>query len=278
MIDTPDGDFLELDWIKNNSRRLVILQHGLEGSSDRPYMIGMANAFVKAGYDVCAWNFRGCGSKMNRTPIFYHSGATYDLDLVVSKALPLYQDITLLGFSLGGNLTLKYLGESERDTRIKRAIVISAPLDLSSSSDKLGTTACLLYEKRFLKNLLAKVKAKNLAMPGRLNMRHLHKVKSLRDFDEYFTAPIHGFADAEDYYKKNSSRFFLNTIKIPTLIINAKNDPMLSPLSLDPTIASGNPLLSFLLPSHGGHVGFSRFSAKNGYWTEEMAVDFAQRA
>lgn len=277
VIDTPDGDFLELDWVKNNSERLVILQHGLEGSSDRPYMQGMAKAFSCAGYDVCAWNFRGCGSKMNRQPIFYHSGATYDLDLVVSRALPLYNNITLLGFSLGGNLTLKYMGEKERDARVKRAIAISAPIDLASSSAKLSTRTCVLYEKRFLRNLLAKVVAKDKAMPGQIDMSHFEKVKTLRDFDEYFTAPIHGFESADDYYAQNSSRFFLGGIKKPTLIINAKNDPMLSPLCLDPSLASKNPNIHFSLPKHGGHVGFSQFDAKNGYWSEKMAVDFAQR-
>lgn len=277
IIDTPDGDFLELDWVKNDSKRLVILQHGLEGSSNRPYMLGMAKVFFKAGYDICAWNFRGCGSIMNRKAIFYHSGATYDLDLVVSKGLSFYQDITLIGFSLGGNLTLKYMGESERDPRVKRVIAISTPLDLGSCAEKLNTRACRLYEKRFLKKLLTKVIAKNKAMPEQIDLSNLHKVKSLRDFDEYFTAPIHGFEGADDYYTQNSSRFFLDGIKRPTLIINAENDPLLSSLSLDQSLTSNNSNIEFVLSKRGGHVGFSDFPTKNGYWSEKMAIDFAQR-
>ncbi len=276
-IDTPDGDFLEVDWAKQKSKRLVILQHGLEGSSDRPYILGMAKVFFNAGFDVCAWNFRGCGGSMNRLPIFYHSGATYDLDLIVSHALGMYEDITLLGFSLGGNLTLKYMGEKDRDPKVKRAIAISVPLDLSSSSDNLGTSKCFLYEKRFLKNLLKKVQTKDSQMPSKINMKHFGQVKSLRDFDEYFTAPIHGFEGANDYYTKNSSRFFLEGINKPTLIINAQNDPMLSPVCFDPKVAANNPNIEFLLPKHGGHVGFAQFDKNGFYWSEKMALDFAQR-
>jgi uncharacterized protein len=277
ILQTPDDDFLELDWMLGGNKRIIVLQHGLEGSSERAYIVGMAKIFFNAGYDVCAWNFRGCGSKMNKSAIFYHSGATYDLDLVVNETLKTHDDITLIGFSLGGNLTLKYLGELPRDMRIKRTIVISVPLDLASTSDNLNTRKCYLYEQRFLRNLLQKVSEKSAAMPGKIDISNIHKVKSVRDFDEYFTAPIHGFNGSSDYYEKNSSSKFIHTISVPTLIVNAQNDPMLTEKCFDGTIIHTNKNIEFLTPRHGGHVGFAQFDENETYWSEKIALDFAQR-
>ncbi|WP_258104478.1 YheT family hydrolase [Marinoscillum sp. MHG1-6] len=272
-ISTPDDDFLDLDWYKNGNDRLMILQHGLEGSSDRSYVLGMAKIFFQNGYDVCAWNFRGCSSEMNSKPILYHSGATYDLDTVVSEGLKSYEDITLVGFSLGGNLTLKYLGERDLDPRIKRAAVISVPVDLGSSSDVISAPQNFIYEQRFLTNLKQKVRRKERKIPGSMPMGDLKKVKTLRDFDEYFTAPIHGFKGATDYYNQNSSIHFLKDIKIPTLILNAKNDPLVSEKSSDESLASLNQNITLLTPDQGGHVGFSQ-GLSGPYWSEEIAVKF----
>lgn len=275
-LSTPDGDFLEVDWATQGSKKILILQHGLEGSSNKSYILGMSKIFYSAGYDICAWNYRGCGAVLNKQPIFYHSGATYDLDLVISHVPSQYEDITLLGFSLGGNLTLKYMGENDVDPRVKRSIAISVPLDLSSSADNLATAKCYLYEKRFLRNLIKKVKLKDLQLPYAINMQNIQRVKSLRDFDEYFTAPIHGFKGADDYYRQNSARFYLKSITKPTLVINAQNDPMLSSICFDPKVADNNPHISFLFPKHGGHVGFAEFGKDQAYWSEKKALEFAQ--
>ncbi|MEO9476174.1 MAG: alpha/beta fold hydrolase [Cyclobacteriaceae bacterium] len=274
-INTPDGDFLDLDWYRRGSEKLLILQHGLEGSSDRPYMLGMARAFLEKGYDVCSWNFRGCSGEMNKQPIFYHSGATYDLDAVVNKGLESYEDITLIGFSLGGNLTLKYLGEAQRNERIKRAVAVSVPLDLGSGADNLDTPKCFIYQRRFLNNLVRKVRIKNETIPGFVDLNKLEKIDSIRSFDEYVTAPLHGFKGAEDYYQQNSSKQFLKDISTPTLILNAGNDPLLTPTILNPNIEKSEQV-EYQITKHGGHVGFAQFGSNSQYWSELRALEFCE--
>ncbi len=275
-ITTPDGDFLDLDWIKNGNSKLIILQHGLEGSSDRAYVLGMAKIFSNQGYDVCAWNFRGCSGEVNKTRIFYHSGATYDLDLVISEGLKKYNDITLIGFSLGGNLTLKYLGEAKRDDRIKRAVAISVPLDLASGADNLDKPTCFLYQKRFLRNLREKILLKEKSLPGSMNLEYLKLVKSIRSFDEYFTAPIHGFNGADDYYEKNSSINYLKGISIPTLILNAYNDPLLTPITLNPELGKQSKSIHYEITNQGGHVGYTLFDSDGYHWSEKKALNFCE--
>src|SRR5690606_3644578 len=157
-IETPDGDFLDLDWFRSGSKRLVIVSHGLEGNSTRPYMLGMAREFGRNGFDVLTWNFRGCSEEMNRKVIFYHSGATYDLDTVVQKAQINYEEIYLLGFSLGGNLTLKYLGEKKSSNpKLRKGVAISVPLDLAGSCEKISKGENIIYSRRFLATLKQKV-------------------------------------------------------------------------------------------------------------------------
>lgn len=272
-ITTPDQDFLDLFWSKQGSQKCVILQHGLEGSADRPYITGMAKCFFENGFDTLTWNYRGCGDEINRTELFYHSGATYDLDLVISHALPKYDEVYLVGFSLGGNLTLKYLGEAERNQKIKKAVAISAPLDLDAGVDHLHGKSGLIYEKRFLKNLRKKVISKHEVMPDKISIEHLKKVKTLRDFDDHYTAPIHGFDDAEHYYSECSSKFFLSGIQTKTLILNASNDPFLSQESLDANLTKDLPNVQLEITKHGGHVGFIDHQSKY-YWSEQRALDF----
>ncbi len=277
-IVTADGDFLDLDWFRNGNPRLVILSHGLEGNSTRPYMLGMAREFTLKGFDVLSWNFRGCSEEMNRKVIFYHSGATYDLDTVVSHAEKNYSEIYLVGFSLGGNLTLKYLGEKKfSNPKIKNAVAISVPLDLAGSCNKISSGENIIYSKRFLKSLKEKVVRKSLAFPGELPVGLLRKIKTLRDFDEYFTGPLHGFSDAAEYYRVNSSLQFLDQITVPTLILNAQNDPFLSETCFPVKLARSLDLIHFEFPKHGGHVGFSGEFGKKYYYSEARAVEFITR-
>lgn len=275
-IQTPDGDFLDLDWWKSDNKRLLILQHGLEGSSDRSYILGMSKLFQEHGYDVLAWNFRGCSGEMNLTKRYYHSGATEDLDYVVQLALALYDDLTLIGFSLGGNLTLKYLGEKARSPKIKRAVTISVPLDLDAGAENLKTLRGYIYEKRFLKNLRKKVIHKSTHLPQDIDKSLLKMVKTLRDFDEHYTAPLHGFKDATDYYTQCSSKYYLKGIQIPTLILNAKNDPILSPESLDHNLTRDLTNVYLETTEHGGHVGFIDLNDDGVYWSERRALEFCE--
>ncbi|NVJ85308.1 MAG: alpha/beta fold hydrolase [Algoriphagus sp.] len=277
-ITTPDGDFLDLDWFKAKNKRLVIISHGLEGNSKRPYMLGMAQIFLKNGYDVLTWNFRGCGEELNQQPIFYHSGATYDLNTVVAYAAQKYDTISLVGFSLGGNLTLKYLGESlSKDKPIDKAVAISVPLHLSSSSKKISSGENQLYSKRFLKTLREKVIRKAQHHPNDIPLHFLRNIKTLSDFDDYFTGPLHGFSDAEEYYQVNSSLFFLDKITHPTLILNAQNDPFLSEQCFPVKLARELDHLFFEFPKQGGHVGFSVSGTNTPYYSEKRAFEFIER-
>ncbi|MEP0712051.1 MAG: alpha/beta hydrolase, partial [Algoriphagus sp.] len=179
-ISTHDGDFLDLDWYRQNTSKLVIISHGLEGNSTRAYMLGMVKTFLAEGYDVLTWNFRSCSEEMNKQVIFYHSGATYDLDQIVSHAYDQYEEISLVGFSLGGNLTLKYLGEKgDTISKIRKGVAISVPLHLASSSKKISETANTLYSQRFLRSLKKKVIEKSSAHPGQIPVDALRNIKTL---------------------------------------------------------------------------------------------------
>ncbi len=274
-IETPDGDFLDLDWYRSGSERLIIISHGLEGNSTRPYVLGMVREFVLKGFDVLAWNFRGCSEEMNRKVIFYHSGATYDLDTVVNFVQEGYRDIYLVGFSLGGNLTLKYLGEKRfPNLKIRKAVAISVPLDLAKSCEKISSGENTIYSRRFLTTLKEKIMRKSLAFPDELPLGSLRKTKTLWDFDEYFTGPLHGFSDAAEYYQVNSSLQFLPQINIPTLILNAQNDPFLAETCFPVKLAKTLDLVHFEFPKYGGHVGFSGSSREKSYYSELRAVEF----
>jgi predicted alpha/beta-fold hydrolase len=277
-INTPDGDFLDLDWLQNMSQKLVIISHGLEGNSQRPYMSGMARQFFTKGFDVLNWNFRGCGEEINLKPIFYHSGATYDLDTVIAHAGKNYDEIYLIGFSLGGNMTLKYFGEKrKRSPKLKKGVAISAPVHLESSCEKISAKENFMYANRFLKTLKGKVLRKAQLFPKEIGTSTLRKIKTLRDFDDYFTGPIHGFDDAADYYEQNSSVYFLKGIKIPTLILNAQNDPFLSPKCFPVKLGRALKNVWMEFPKHGGHVGFIQREQQDIYWSEQRAFEFITR-
>lgn len=274
-ITTADGDFLDLDWYKKGNGRLIILSHGLEGNSTRPYMLGMAREFLMKGFDVLSWNYRGCSEELNQKVIFYHSGATYDLDTVVNHAEKNYSEIFLIGFSLGGNLSLKFLGEKKSSIKkLKKAVAISVPLDLAGSCDKISSGENIIYSKRFLNTLKEKITRKSLTFPKELPVGLLRKIKTLRDFDEYFTGPLHGFLDAAEYYRVNSSLQFLDQIEVPTLILNAQNDPFLSETCFPVKLARSLKQIHFEFPKHGGHVGFSGPSNQKSYYSELRAVEF----
>jgi uncharacterized protein len=276
-ITTPDNDFLDLFWLKQNSSSLVIISHGLEGNAQRAYIKGMAKAFYNQGFDVLAWNYRGCGEEMNRQLRFYHSGATDDLGTVIDYASGRYETIFLVGFSLGGNLTLKYLGEKGdgETNKIKKAVVFSVPMDLHSSCIEISKSINWAYSNRFLKSLKLKVKKKATLFPS-LKTDGLDAIDSLIKFDDLYTAPIHGFKNAVDYYQKCSSLYFLSEIKTQTLIVNAKNDPFLGKECF-PDLNS-HPFIKFESPVRGGHVGFALFHENGLYWSELRALEFITAA
>lgn len=273
-ITTPDNDFLDLDWLHQNSKKLVIISHGLEGNSTRAYMKGMARAAAAQGFDVVAWNFRGCSDEMNRLLRFYHSGATEDLECIIRHARANdYREIYLIGFSLGGNLTLKYLGERTLYPEIKRAVAFSTPLDLYTSCLKISRPSNRIYANRFLNSLKEKIVRKSKMIAG-LDLTGIEKINTILDFDDRYTAPLHGFENARRYYSECSSIHFLDSIAIPTLIVNAQNDPFLSEACYPVTQFKQHDYIKFENPQHGGHVGFAQFNKNGLYWSEERALSF----
>lgn len=274
-----DGDFLDLDWSYSTKKsdKVVILLHGLEGNGQRPYITGSAKHFNISGIDACAVNYRACSETTNNLFKSYHSGATEDLEAIIQHIITTkkYTEIYLKGFSLGGNLVLKYLGEERIiPEKIKAGIAISAPCDLYSSLTALLHFKNILYEKRFKKHLIEKLKLKQLKFPDLISEKDIKSIKNLKDFDDIYTSKAHGFIDAMDYYKKCSSLQFLPNIKTPTLIINAKNDSFLGPECYPYTEAKNNPNLYLETPKYGGHVGF--IDSKNITYTEKKVIKFVE--
>ena len=279
-IITPDDDFLDLDWSEIGSDKIVVISHGLEGCSHRSYVKGMVRCVNQHGYDALAWNFRGCGGEMNRKPQFYHSGATYDLEAVVNhvQSQNKYNDIFLLGFSMGGNITLKYLADYADilPAAIKAAVAFSVPCDLTGTAAQLSKSAGGLYLKRFLKMLKEKVRQKHAIMPDTISVDELDDITTFEGFDNAYTAPLHGFRDAFDYWEKASCKPVLPKIKTPSLLISAKDDPFLTPGCFPVEEASSNQNFALEMPEKGGHVGFIQFGNDGTYWSEQRAVDFFQ--
>jgi len=273
-LELDDGDFLDLDWLRQGRRKLAILSHGLEGSSDRGYIRGMAAALRAAEWDVLAWNFRGCSGEPNRLLRSYHSGETGDLVRVIRRAARSHADMALVGFSLGGNVTLKYLGEATPHPAVKAAVAISVPLDLASSAGALDRRmANRLYLRRFLATLIVKTEAKARGFP-QLDVRGIRSIKTFREFDDRYTAPIHGFRDAADYWSRSSARQFVSRIRVPTLLLSARNDPFLTPESFPFVEATGNPFLFLEAPEAGGHVGFLDLAEGMKPWYEKRSLEF----
>lgn len=277
-INTPDKDFLDLDWYINGSDHLAILCHGLEGNTQTQYMLGMARALHLHGWDVLAWNYRGCSGEINRQHRFYHSGETGDLDTIIRHALTIknYREVVLIGFSVGGNIALKYLGEQgiKLHPAIVKSVVFSVPCHLASAAAHLAGSGNKIYMRRFLKSLRRKVQAKSALMPHLINDHGFSSIRNFYQFDEKYTAPIHGFKNAHDYWQKNSSIHFIEKISIPTLIVNAENDPFLSPECF-PVKEAGKNLHVFLeVPKGGGHCGFYEHNKDGLYWSEKRTLEF----
>ncbi len=277
-IETPDNDFLDLDHSTVGATRLAIVLHGLEGDSARAYVQGLVRAVNRRGWDALALNFRGCGGEMNRKPRFYHSGDTEDLQTVIAHvaAQRTYSEVALVGFSVGGNVVLKYLGEKGETVHplIKKAVAVSVPCDLASSAVKIGSLENRIYLRRFLRMLHRKIRMKMSLMPGSIDDQGFHRIKDFKDFDDRYTAPLHGFKDAEEYWQRASSKPLLPGIAIPTLLINAADDPFLTPACFPADEAAASARFFLEVPRHGGHVGFVTFNNKGEYWSESRAADF----
>jgi predicted alpha/beta-fold hydrolase len=280
-LELSDGDFLDLDWMRSDSDsdsdKLVIISHGLEGSSDRHYSKGVARYFHQRGWNALAWNCRGCSGEINRLPRFYHHGATEDIAAVINHAIQnKYSHITLVGFSMGGSMSLKFVGErkDQLPPEIKSVATFSVPCDLGASARELDQPNKRFYLNRFLKKLSKKIHAKSVKFPALISAEGFDQIKTFREFDNRYTAPLHGFADADDFYAKASSGPYLPFIQVPTLIANALNDPFLPDACYPFDIAKTHPYVHLETPDRGGHVGFS-IAGKVENWMEVRAFEFA---
>lgn len=280
-IATPDGDVLDLDWHRGEGAcppRLAVITHGLEGSARKKYVAGMAGALTARGWDVLAWNFRGCGNGPNRLLRYYHSGDTDDLHTVLIHGLGRrdYAAAALVGFSVGGNQVLKYLGEDPDrvPTEVGGAVVFSVPCDLAGCARVMAKPSNRLYMEYFLRSLRAKACHKNALFGDVLDLTGLDAMTTFDEFDERITAPLNGFAGAADYYRRASSRPHLAAIRVPTLLVSAADDPFLSPSCYPREAAAASDSLFLEVPRSGGHVGFVERNAENRYWSERRAARF----
>ena len=277
-LELSDGDFLDIDWLKNDNKRVVILSHGLEGNSHRPYIQGAARLFEDKQWDVLAWNYRSCSGEMNRNKRLYHHGVTDDFEAIVKHALSKgYTKIGLVGFSMGGSTTLKYLGEQSGNVpdEVIGAAVFSVPCNLYNSMEQLMKWGNGFYRRRFLKKLIKKIQRKAEQFPE-IDITNIEKIDTFLELDNRFTAPLHGFKDGLDFYEKSTSDQFYPRIKRPALIVNAVNDPMLGDKCYPYDYARNNEHILLETPKWGGHVGFMIRGNYHTY-SEIRALDFLEK-
>ncbi|MBT6842189.1 MAG: alpha/beta fold hydrolase [Candidatus Melainabacteria bacterium] len=272
-ITTPDDDFLDLDWSKTNSKELAIVCHGLEGSSKSPYIGHAVKSLNQGGIDAIAMNYRDCSGEPNKLPKSYHSGKTEDLALLIDHVQANYDTIYLIGFSIGGNLVLKYLGEQGSSVlnKIKLGIVFAVPLCLEACARQLAKYENMIYMKYFLYQLHRKIKKKMKIFPGLIDDRDFSKIKSFYDYDRAYTAPLNGFKDEYDYWAQASCKNHLNDIKVSTLIVNSIDDPFLAGDCYPMKDAMQNENIFLETPEHGGHMGFASWG--DIYWWQERMME-----
>lgn len=280
-IETPDGDFLDLDWLRQpGARRLVVITHGLEGNSRAQYCLGTAKIFAARGWDALAWNCRSCSGEMNRAFRMYHHGDTADISTVVGHALTKggYQHVALVGYSMGGNITLKYAGTQGENLppQVRAAVAFSAPCDIRAGADVLDRWDNLPYKIQFLSALARKIRQKAQQHPGRLDLSKLRRVRRWRDFDQYFSAPLCGYDSAADFHAQASAKHFVAGIRIPTLLVSALNDPILTPECFPIDIAREHPFFHLELPAQGGHCGFAARDDRQFSWAEQRTLAFVE--
>jgi len=262
--DTPDGDFIDLDWLAADPsapgpQPLVVLFHGLEGSSRSHYALALMAALRSRALRGVVVHFRGCSGELNRLPRAYHSGDAPEIDWILRRLRAQNSDAPMfaMGVSLGGNALLKWLGDNGESAArvIDAAAAVSAPLDVMAMGDALGQGFNLVYSRNFLQTLKAKSLAKLERFPGLFDANAVRAAGTLREFDDLVTAPLHGFANTDDYWTRASSKPGLKNIRVPTLVINAKNDPFLPAAAL-PRTDQVSFAVTLEQPEHGGHVGF----------------------
>lgn len=284
--DTADGDFIDVHRLDGpvGAPRLLFL-HGLEGTIRSHYVAGFFGEALRRGWAADLMIFRGCGSEPNRAARFYHSGETEDLSFVIQRIIEEHPQSPLVvaGVSLGGNVLLKYLGERSSGVprQLRAAAAISVPFDLERGARFIATGFSRIYDRHFLRTLRPKAMAKLQRYPGLFDRAKLSSASSIYDFDDAVTAPVHGFADAHDYYSRSSSLRWIERIRLPTLLLSAVDDPFLPSEVLERVrdIGDASPALTLEFTKHGGHVGFvsGRWPWRPFYYAEWRACEFLSR-
>lgn len=262
-----DGDFLLLDYVLQTSKKAIILCHGLEGDSKKNYNNACANFFIEQGYSVFAWNNRSCGGEMNLLPNLYHHGSIEDLGAVINYVLAQnIEEVFLVGFSLGGDQILNYLGRKQVSEKIKAAVAISAPFQLKSSAEKIQGGLSKIYLSRFIRKIRGKIQQKSVQFPSLISKEISKNIKSFEDVIDRFIVPVHGgYKDLADYYKKASPAYSTDGINIPVLVINAWDDPILGKEDHPIAMAEQHKYLYLETPHHGGHCAFPLKISKHPY-------------
>jgi hypothetical protein len=281
--DLPDGDFLDVDRLEGQGRGapLLVISHGLEGSSRASYVRGLAAAASRRGLAVAAWNFRGCSGEPNRLLRQYHSGETGDLAAVVERlaAEDPARPILLAGFSLGGNQLVKWLGERGDDVPapVRAAVAISVPFDLEACADALDGPGFwpFVYRERFLRRLRRKALRKAREHPGHIDTDAVRRSRTFSEYDGLVTARLHGFASAQDYWRRCSAARFVGAVRRDLLLLSADDDPLVPARSIPVEEARRNPAVRLEVTPGGGHVAFvAGTPLRPAFWAEERAVDF----
>jgi len=279
-LELPDGDFVDLDWTLNESGPIIILLHGLEGGSCSHYARGMLTALPRHGLRAVLMHFRGCSGEPNRLARAYHSGETGDIDFLVRtlKGREPRTTLAVVGYSLGGNALLKWLGEQGARAPIQCAVAVSVPFLLHESAQRLNRGLSRIYQRKLLNDLKTSVRRKAIRLPLPVDVHKLDGLTSFQAFDDRITAPLHGFRDAMHYYKSSSSRQFLNRVRIPTLVVHARDDPFM-PARIIPAADELSASIELSLHPRGGHVGFvgGRWPWRPRYWLDDLIPNWLER-
>jgi predicted alpha/beta-fold hydrolase len=272
-LELADGDFLDLDWLRNGHRRLIVLSAGMEGDSQRHYMKRTAGYFFTRGWDVLAWNYRSCSGELNRLPKLYSYADTDDFRVVIDHSIKsgAYAEVALIGFSMGGCLVKKYLGEQlPPNPRVVASVAFSVSCNLKDSMKE--TERSLLYNYYFINKIKSKLQSKAAFHPAIKNIP-IEKINTFDDYLFHYTIPFHGFKDAADFYVHSSCEQFIASIRVPSLMVNALNDPILGNQCYPYKLAEHNSNFYLETPGTGGHLGFSLVNSKNS-WMETRAYEF----
>lgn len=279
-IELPDQDFIDIDWVGEDSDQpIVLILHGFEGSLESHYAKGILHAITAAGWRGAFMYFRGCSGEPNRLPRGYHSGETKDVAFIIEKLREREPNtpIAAIGYSLGGNVLLKWLGETGKDNPLKAAVAVSVPFDLHKAAKRIQSGFSRFYQWYLLRCARSRLLRKFLRVRAPIDLSQLSSAHTIQEFDHQYTVPLHGFSSVDEYYTVTSSGRYLKSIQIPTLIIHAKDDPFMTE-DMIPNPEDISPHVTLEITDTGGHVGFvmGKYPWSPEYWLEERAPQFLQ--